>query len=96
MSIHSASSFRMVVEDILFISGRGLVVMGQVASSSLKPGDIVAPEGTQASKQYRVSSIEGARTTLDSCEQGDQVGLLLSDAQSRDIQPGQTIFRGNV
>ncbi len=67
--------FIMTVSDSLYISGRGLVVVGHISKGNIKVGETVKING-QLSK---VSSIEMFRKELKEAKTGMTVGLLLSE-----------------
>ena len=83
--------FLMAIEDVMTISGRGTVATGRVERGELKlnsPVEIVGIKPTQSSV---VTGIEMFRKTMDFCESGDNVGLLLRGIKREDIERGQVI-----
>lgn len=85
--------FLMAVEDVMTISGRGTVATGRVERGQLKlnePIEIVGIKDTQSSV---VTGIEMFRKTMDFCEAGDNVGLLLRGIKREDIERGQVICK---
>ncbi len=88
----SDPSFRMTVEDIFLIRGRGTVVTGRVESGTLKVGDTV-----QLRRQSTilgntvVTGIEMLRKLLDQASPGDNVGLLLRDVTRDEVQRGDVL-----
>jgi elongation factor Tu len=84
--------FLMAVEDTFTITGRGTVATGRVERGSLKSMQEVeiiglAPE----KKKTTVTAIEMFRKTLDYCEAGDNVGLLVRGLSREDILRGMVV-----
>jgi hypothetical protein len=75
--------FRMTVDDVFSIRGRGTVVTGRIEDGSLRVGDEVR---INDGRQVRVDGIEAFRKTLQEASAGDNVGLLLRDLDRNDIK----------
>lgn len=84
--------FRMTVEDVFFIRGRGTVVTGQIESGTLRKGDEVYLNGQGGSRRTVVTGIEMFRRILDQAQAGDNVGLLLRDVPKEDVQHGDVLL----
>ena len=85
--------FLMAIEDVMTISGRGTVATGRVERGQLKlnsPVEIVGIKETQSSV---ATGIEMFRKTLDYCEAGDNVGILLRGIKREQIERGQVICK---
>ena len=85
--------FLMAIEDVMTISGRGTVATGRVERGELKlnePVEIVGIKPTQASV---ATGIEMFRKTMDFCEAGDNVGILLRGVKREDIERGQVLCK---
>jgi elongation factor Tu len=68
----------MSIEDVFSIKGRGTVGTGRVERGRAKVGDEVEIIGLmKASKKTVVTGVEMFNKTLDFCEAGDNVGVLL-------------------
>ncbi|MFY9233727.1 MAG: elongation factor Tu [Fimbriimonadaceae bacterium] len=81
--------FLMAVEDVFTITGRGTVATGRVERGSLKAMEEVELIGLHpASKKTVVTAIEMFRKTLDYCEAGDNVGLLLRGVDRNTVERG--------
>lgn len=84
--------FRLPVEDVFMITGRGAVVTGRVESGTASVGkqvSVVRDGGVVATT--RIKSIEKFREQLDTATVGENVGLLL-DSMTRDqLQHGDVI-----
>ena len=83
--------FLMAIEDVMTISGRGTVATGRVERGQLKlnsPVEIVGIKETQSSV---ATGIEMFRKTMDYCEAGDNVGILLRGIKREAIERGQVL-----
>jgi elongation factor Tu len=81
--------FLMAVEDVFTITGRGTVATGRVERGQLKSMEEVEIIGLrEESKKTVVTGIEMFRKTLDYCEAGDNVGLLLRGVDRETIERG--------
>ena len=88
------SMFRMTVEDVFSIRGRGTVVTGTIEQGSLEAGDVVQLRGQVASRQVVVTAIEKFRRRVKQAGVGERVGLVLADIAKDDVQRGE-ILAGN-
>src|SRR5271166_1350560 len=81
--------FLMAVEDVFTITGRGTVATGRVERGQLKSMEEVEIVGLSAAPRKTVcTGIEMFRKTLDYCEAGDNVGLLLRGVERTSIERG--------
>ena len=87
----TGSGFRMTVEDVFIIRGRGTVVTGRVASGTLHIGDQVVVYRGNTTRKAVVTGIEMFRKMLDHAKAGDNVGLLFKDLTRDDIQRGDVL-----
>jgi translation elongation factor EF-Tu-like GTPase len=86
------TGFRLTVQDVFTIAGRGSVVTGRVESGSITKGARVRQTRTDGtSRDVTVTGIEMFRKTLDSANAGDEVGLLLHEIGRDEIGPGDTL-----
>jgi elongation factor Tu len=88
------TGFRLTVEDVFTIRGRGTVVTGRVESGTLRTGDTVRqtrPDGV--ARDLTVTGIEMFRKVTDVANAGDNVGLLVRDATGDDIGRGDVLTR---
>ena len=85
-------TFRMKVDDIFTIKGRGTVVTGQIESGTLKVGDEVQITGQAGAKKTAVvTGVEMFRKQLTEAKAGDSIGVLLKDIGKNDIQRGDIL-----
>ena len=86
--------FLMAVEDVFTITGRGTVSTGRVERGQLKSMEEVEIVGLrEAPKKTVCTGVEMFRKTLDYCEAGDNVGLLLRGIGREDIERGMVICK---
>jgi elongation factor Tu len=86
--------FLMAVEDVFTITGRGTVATGRVERGQLKSMEEVEIVGLQPQSRKTVcTGIEMFRKTLDYCEAGDNVGLLLRGVDRTSIERGQVVAK---
>lgn len=85
--------FLMAVEDVFTITGRGTVSTGRVERGQLKSMEEVEIIGLRDSRKTICTGIEMFRKTLDYCEAGDNVGLLLRGIDREGIERGMVICK---
>ena len=84
-------SFKMTVEDIFTIRGRGTVLTGKIESGVLKVGDEVTLKSQTGSKKTVVTGIESFRKALKEAKAGDNVGVLVRDVTKDDVKRGDVL-----
>ncbi|HVL38472.1 MAG TPA: elongation factor Tu [Fimbriimonadaceae bacterium] len=86
--------FLMAVEDVFTITGRGTVSTGRVERGQLKTMEEVEIIGLRDESRKTVcTGIEMFRKTLDYCEAGDNVGLLLRGIDRTTIERGMVVAK---
>lgn len=85
--------FRLTVQDVFFIKGRGLVATGRVEGGEIRVGDEVRINGARA---VAVEAVEQFRRKVDEAVVGDNVGLLFSGLDRSDLSPGDVLTSGAV
>ncbi len=85
--------FLLAVEDVLTITGRGTVATGRVERGQLHSNDEVEIVGIKPTRKAVVTSMEMFRKTLDYCEAGDNVGVLLRGVSRDDVVRGQVLCK---
>src|SRR4051794_34274457 len=84
-----AGGFRMTVEDVFAIHGRGTVVTGRVAAGELRVGSTVQLTRTDGTnRKVTIDGVEMFRKVVDTAKAGDNVGLLVRDLGRDDIGRG--------
>jgi elongation factor Tu len=86
--------FLMAVEDVFTITGRGTVATGRVERGQLRSMEEVEIVGLAPESRKTVcTGVEMFRKTLDYCEAGDNVGLLLRGIDRKDIERGMVVCK---
>ncbi len=85
--------FLMAIEDVMTISGRGTVVTGRVERGELKLNEPVEIVGIKDTQTSTATGIEMFRKTMDFCEAGDNVGILLRGIKREDVVRGQVLCK---
>jgi len=88
----SASGFRLTVDDVFMITGRGVVVTGQVESGTVAVGQhvqVVRDGAVVATTQ--VSAIEKFRAVIETAQVGENVGLLMRGLARDQLRSGDVV-----
>ena len=85
--------FLMAIEDVMTISGRGTVATGRVERGQLKLNTPVEIVGIKETQKSTATGIEMFRKSMDYCEAGDNVGILLRGIKREQIERGQVICK---
>ncbi len=85
--------FLMAIEDVMTISGRGTVATGRVERGQLNLNDTVEIVGIRETQDTVATGIEMFRKTMDFCEAGDNVGILLRGIKREEIERGQVLCK---
>ena len=85
--------FLMAVEDVMTISGRGTVATGRVERGQLKLNEPVEIVGIKETQNSVATGIEMFRKSMDYCEAGDNVGILLRGIKREEIVRGQVLCK---
>jgi elongation factor Tu len=86
--------FRMPVEDVFSITGRGTVATGRIEQGIVHTGDTVEIVGIhEQTKNTVVTGVEMFRKILDEGQAGDNVGCLLRGVAREDIERGQVLCK---
>jgi translation elongation factor EF-Tu-like GTPase len=88
----AAGSFRLPVEDVFSIHGRGTVVTGRIESGVGRVGQEVAVvRGGSVVATTTITGIEMFRKVVDTAGVGDNVGLLLADLAKEQLAAGDVV-----
>lgn len=91
---YSKPGFRITVQDVFTITGRGTVIVGQITSGSVRVGDTVVLKRLDgSSREVTVTGIEMFRKMLDVAQEGDNVGILLRGLTKADIGKGDVLLK---
>jgi elongation factor Tu len=85
--------FRMAVEDVFSIKGRGTVATGRVDQGIVKVNEEVEIVGIRPTTKTVVTGVEMFKKSLDQGQAGDNVGVLLRGIERDDIERGQVICK---
>ena len=85
--------FLMCIEDTFIIEGRGLVATGRVERGILNKMDKVEIVGIKDTEETVATDIEMFRKLLDSCQPGDNVGVLLRGKKKGEVERGQVLAK---
>ena len=80
--------FKMPIEDVFTITGRGTVGTGRIERGIVKTGEEIEILGMGAHKKAVVTGVEMFRKTLDEGRAGDNVGLLLRGVEKDELKRG--------
>ena len=90
----ATGEFRLPIADVFTIAGRGVVVVGQVASGACRSGDaavIVGADGASVVCETTIVGIEAFRKRVDVARQGDMVGLMLRGVSREQVHAGDIV-----
>jgi translation elongation factor EF-Tu-like GTPase len=85
--------FRLTVQDVFVIRGRGAVATGRVEYGEVRVGDQVK---INDGPSVRVDAIEALRKKRDTATAGDNVGLLFKKLDKSDLAAGDVITSSGV
>lgn len=80
--------FRMTVQDVFVIRGRGLVATGRVEAGQVQVGDDVQVNGGLVAT---VDGLEAGRKKQAAATVGDNIGLLFRALEQGDVHAGSVI-----
>ena len=87
-------SFKMTIDDIFTITGRGTVVTGTVEIGSIKIGDKILVVRLNGEKiPSTVTGVEMFRKLLTTATVGDNIGLLLRGIEKGMLTKGDVIIK---
>jgi translation elongation factor EF-Tu-like GTPase len=90
--VAEGGGFRMPVQDVFSIQGRGTVVTGQIEAGTVRVGmpvNVVRDGGLAFTT--KVTGVEMFRKVLDSATAGDNVGLLLAHLTREQLHQGDVV-----
>ncbi len=85
--------FKMPIEDVFSIKGRGTVPTGRVERGVIKAGDEVEIVGLKETRKVVAISLEMFHKTMNEAEAGDAVGVLLRGIDRDEIEWGQVLAK---
>src|SRR5690606_8072967 len=84
-------AFRMTVQEVFSIKGRGTVGTGRIDSGTINVGDEIRIQKGSSSRTVVVSGLEINRKALARAQAGDVIGALFKDLEQGDIQQGDAL-----
>ena len=84
-------SFKMPIEDVFFIRGRGTVVTGHIERGVLEVGDFVWIKKPNDVRGTEVTGIEKLRRRLDRAVSGEYVGVILQGIGKDEVESGDVL-----
>lgn len=85
--------FRMSVEDVFTIKGRGTVATGRIDAGIVKVGDPIEIIRGDKTLTSTITGVEMFRKSLSEGQAGDNVGLLLRGIEKKDVERGNVICK---
>ncbi len=94
-SYGNSADFKITIEDVFTITGRGTVIVGKIQSGSISVGDSVKILDSNGNEKQitTVSGIEMFRKLLNTANAGDNVGLLLQNVKRTDVMKGDMLVK---
>lgn len=84
--------FRIKVEDVFSITGRGTVIVGKVAGGAVSVGDeVTLRRADGSSRRVVIAGIEVFRKVKDTAVKGENVGILLRGLRKNDVGKGDIL-----
>lgn len=79
-------TFRLTVQDVFSIFGRGTVVVGKIECGTVKVGDILMLQRIDGtSREVSVMGIELFRKMVNTASAGENVGILLGEIERNQV-----------
>lgn len=85
--------FRMPVEDVFSIKGRGTVATGRIEAGTVNINDEIEIVGIKPTRKTVVTGIEMFKKQLDKGMAGDNAGILLRGIEKDDIERGMVLAK---
>lgn len=84
--------FRITVQDVFTITGRGTVIVGKVERGMISVGETVTLQRKNGeSRQVVITGIEAFRKQKNTAAEGENVGILLRGITKSDIGAGDVL-----
>lgn len=85
--------FKMPVEDVFSIKGRGTVATGRIEQGIVKVNEEIEIVGIRDTRKTVVTGVEMFKKTLDEGRAGDNAGILLRGIEKDDIERGMVLAK---
>lgn len=87
------SDFQMTVDDVMTVSGRGTVALGEVQRGTVRVGDEIVISGRQGRLPARVRALEKFREILDTAHEGEYIGVTLEGVSKEQVEKGDILLK---
>ena len=91
LTVWDAPEFYAGVQDVLSITGRGTVLVVQIANGTVNIGDEL--HINELGKVFTVTAMEKSGQAVETANAGDTVGLLTKDVTKDEVKRGYTITK---
>ena len=91
LTVWDAPEFYAGVQDVLSITGRGTVLVVQIANGTVNIGDEL--HINELGKVFTVTAMEKSGQAVETANAGDTVGLLTKDVKKEEVKRGYTITK---
>lgn len=91
LTVWDAPEFYAGVQDVLSITGRGTVLVVQIANGTVNIGDELYIN--ELGKVFTVTAMEKSGQAVETANAGDTVGLLTKDVKKEEVKRGYTITK---
>ena len=89
---NSAGAFRMTVDDVFTISGRGTVVTGRIEAGAVRVGDKILVSRQSGRLPTRVDGLEQFQKIVETAQTGDYVGVRLRGVPHDQVEKGDILL----
>ncbi len=87
------SDFQMTVDDVMTVSGRGTVALGEVQRGTVCVGDQIVISGRHGRLTARVRGLEKFHEILDTAHAGEYIGLTLEGVSKEQVEKGDILLK---
>ena len=87
------SDFQMTVDNVMTVSGRGTVALGEVQRGTVCVGDQIVISGRQGRLTARVRALEKFREILDTAHEGEYIGVTLEGGSKEQVEKGDILLK---
>ena len=87
------SDFQMTVDNVMTVSGRGTVALGEVQRGTVCVGDQIVISGRQGRLTARVRALEKFREILDTAHEGEYIGVTLEGVSKEQVEKGDILLK---
>ena len=91
LTVWDAPEFYAGVQDVLSITGRGTVLVVQIANGTVNIGDELYIN--ELGKVFTVTAMEKSGQAVETANAGDTVGLLTKDVKKEEVKHGYTLTK---